>query len=53
MTKTERIQNITVMLENAKVKRDEAIRAGRFQTANKWIAKVVGFQMMIKRIEQE
>lgn len=53
MAKTERIQNLNAMLENAKDKRDEAIRAGRFQTANKWITKVVSLQMMIERVEQE
>lgn len=53
MTKFERIQNLTTLLKNAQTKRDEAIYAGKFQTANKWIAKVVSLQMMIKRIEQE
>ena len=53
MTKFERIQNLNTLLKNAQAKRDEAIRAGRFQTANKWIAKVVSLQMMIERVEQE
>ncbi len=53
MTKIERIEALNTQLTNAIKRRDAAMLAGNFHTANKWIAKIVRFKTMIDRIEWE